>query len=193
MSNLSYLVIHCSATPEGMSFNGNDIRQWHLSPRDLDDGRVKYKGEIYESRYDLPEESINGIDIAQLEGRGWDRVGYSDLILLDGFLENLTPFNQDNKVDPWEVTWGAKGVNYRSRHICYIGGLREEVIDDHFEPADTRTPEQIYAMATYVKYMTLRHPDIKIAGHTDFTNKKSCPCFDVKKWCRGIGLLEHNI
>jgi hypothetical protein len=29
---LKYLVIHCTATPEGRDVSGEDIRRWHLSP-----------------------------------------------------------------------------------------------------------------------------------------------------------------
>jgi hypothetical protein len=29
---LKYLIIHCTATPEGREVYGNEIRQWHLSP-----------------------------------------------------------------------------------------------------------------------------------------------------------------
>ena len=125
-------------------------------------------------------------------GNGWAKPGYSDLFHLDGSISNMTPFNTDNKVDPWEISFGAAGQNSHSRHICYIGGLREEVIDEHWEPADTRTDAQLYAMEVYVRYMILRHPNIKIAGHNQFS-KKTCPGFSVPKWCRSIGIPEKNI
>ena len=32
MKKLQYLVIHCTATPEGRAVTADDIRQWHLSP-----------------------------------------------------------------------------------------------------------------------------------------------------------------
>lgn len=32
MANLKYLVIHCTATPEGREVTSADIRRWHLSP-----------------------------------------------------------------------------------------------------------------------------------------------------------------
>jgi len=121
------------------------------------------------------------------------------MIYIGGELINLTPFNQDNKVDPWEITWGAKGMNYRSRHLVYAGGLRidpEAPLDEDDEPgymaADTRTPEQLYAMEIYYKYMILRHPQIKIAGHYDFS-WKNCPSFNVADFCRKIGIPEINI
>lgn len=32
MANLKYLVIHCTATPEGRDVTPDDIRRWHTSP-----------------------------------------------------------------------------------------------------------------------------------------------------------------
>ena len=32
MAKLKYLVIHCTATPEGRGVSGADIRRWHTSP-----------------------------------------------------------------------------------------------------------------------------------------------------------------
>jgi len=137
-------------------------------------------------------------------GRGWSRVGYSDIIYLDGSLVNLTPFNQDSNVDSAEMTWGVKGINQRSRHVVYVGGLEknhefyedEEDEDDTFNskytPADTRTPNQLDTMEVYVKYMIKRHPDIKVAGHNQFASK-ACPSFKVSSWLRKIGIKEKNI
>lgn len=172
---LNYLVIHCTATPEGRDIQKDDIVRWHMSP--------KSKG-----------------------GRGWDRLGYSDMIYLDGSLVNLTPYNQDNKVDPWEITWGAKGINSRSRHVVYTGGLKldpelemlgEDDLDDipfndKYVPNDTRTPAQLDTMEVYVRYMIKRHPNIKVAGHNQFASK-ACPSFNVPKWLRSIGIEEKNI
>jgi len=173
--DLTYLVIHCTATPAGRDIQKDDIIRWHMSP--------KSKG-----------------------GRGWDRLGYSDMIYLDGSLVNLTPYNQDNKVDPWEITWGAKGINSKSRHVVYTGGLEldpelemldEDDLDDipfndRYVPKDTRTPAQLDTMEVYVRYMIKRHPKIKIAGHNQFASK-ACPSFNVPKWLRSIGIAEENI
>jgi len=189
---LKYLVTHCTATPEGREVTSDDIKEWHQAPREISKGRLKYNGKIYDAVDDLPSIKLNGHYLANIRGRGWDRLGYSDMIHLDGCLENLTPFNQDNKVDPWEITWGAYGINSKSRHIVYVGGLREEVIDDHWEAADTRTKAQVEALGIYYKYMILRHPDILIVGHNDFS-EKACPCFDVSSFCREIGISEKNI
>ncbi|RHB24096.1 lysozyme, partial [Bacteroides stercoris] len=32
MAKLKYLVIHCTATPEGREVSSADIRKWHTSP-----------------------------------------------------------------------------------------------------------------------------------------------------------------
>ena len=162
------MITHCTATPEGRYVTAEDIVRWHTSP-------------------------------VSMGGRGWRQVGYSDIIYIDGELINLTPFNYDNKVDAWEITNGARGMNGRSRHVVYAGGLRidpEAPLDEDDGPgymaADTRTPKQRYAMEIYYKYMILRHPEILIAGHYDFSYK-ACPSFNVAKFCREIGIPEINI
>ena len=119
-------------------------------------------------------------------GRGWDRVGYSDLIALNGSLVNLTIFNQDNLIELHEMTWGAKGINSMSRHVVYVGG-----VDDKGKPKDTRTCEQKAALKTYVEYMILRHPNIKVAGHNQFS-QKACPSFDVQAWLKTINIPLKN-
>lgn len=167
MAQLTHLITHCTATPEGRNVTAEDIVRWHTSP-------------------------------VSMGGRGWKRVGYSDIVYIDGSLINMTPYNYDNKVDPWEITNGAKGMNSRSRHMVYVGGLvpdPEAPEDDDeaaYMAADTRNEFQKYTMEIYYKYMILRHPQILIAGHYDFSYK-SCPSFNVAKFCREIGIPEVNI
>ena len=72
-------------------------------------------------------------------GRGWSQVGYTDMIHLDGTVERLVANNEDDVVDPWEVTNGAKGHNSTARHIVYVGG----VDIDGKTPKDTRTTKQL--------------------------------------------------
>lgn len=115
--------------------------------------------------------------------RGWKQVGYSDLIHLNGHIENLVPFNQDDVVDPWEVTNGAYGHNRHARHVVYAGGMNG---------LDTRTIAQKYALEIYVKYMILRHPEIKVCGHCKLSMKQ-CPSFNVTMWLKSIGIPNENI
>jgi N-acetylmuramoyl-L-alanine amidase len=121
-------------------------------------------------------------------GRGWHRVGYSDMIHLDGTIENLIPYNEDDNVDPWELTNGVSGENSISRHIVYVGGMTQ----DNKKELDTRNKEQLITMALYVRNMIKNHPAIKIAGHNQFA-QKACPSFNVPEWLKSIGIDEKNI
>lgn len=149
---LEYLVIHCTATPEGRDVTSSEIRRWHTSP--VSEG-----------------------------GRGWKQVGYTDLIHLDGRIERLVDNNEDDWVDPWEITNGARGYNAVSRHIVYAGGLAS----DAKTPKDTRTAAQLRSMEAYVRAFHARHPSVKIIGHNEVA-PKACPSFDVQAWLKSIGI-----
>jgi len=138
--------------------------------------------------------SRKDIEKWHLKERGWKRVGYSDMIHLDGKLENLVPYDQDDLVEPWELTNGVRGHNSHSRHVVYVGGASEYKPAEfqHYPPKDTRTDEQRKALETYVKYTILRHPDIVVVGHNQLANK-ACPSFDVPSWLRSIGIDEKHI
>lgn len=154
MAELKYLVIHCTATPEGREVTAADIRRWHTSP--LSRG-----------------------------GRGWRQVGYTDIIHLDGKVERLVGNNEDANVDPWEVTNGAKGYNFVSRHIVYSGGMTRDMT----KAKDTRTQAQRDAMRDYVIDFHRRFPGVRIVGHNELAAKE-CPSFNVQKWLRQIGIYQ---
>lgn len=122
------------------------------------------------------------------KGRGWRKPGYTDIILLDGRIENLSPFDQDDEVGGFEVTNGVRGINSISRHVCYIGGMDTENID----AKDTRTAKQLATLEAYVRIMVARHSFVLIAGHNQFSSKE-CPSFDVPRWCLSIGIDPVNI
>lgn len=180
-NKLTYLVLHCTATPEGRMVYPSDIRDWHLAPRE-ENGKLVYNGHIYSTDADLP------VAVRGKRGRGWTQVGYSDMILLNGSVHNLVPYNDDNIVDAWEITNGATGTNSIARHIVYVGGMDK----DFKKSKDTRTLAQREAMALYVKRMIVQNPNIKVAGHNQFA-LKDCPSFDVPTWLRSIGTPEKNI
>ena len=147
MSKLKYLVIHCTATREGVRVTGDDIRRWHLSPKP--------------------------------RGRGWKQVGYTDLIHLDGTIEQLADNDYDDMIQPWEITNGAAGYNSQCIHICYVGGL------DHLGRAkDTRTPAQRAALEYLCSMIKANNSEVKIVGHNYLNRGKACPCFDVEKWLK---------
>lgn len=153
MGRLRYLVIHCTATPEGREVSSADIRRWHTSPPP--------------------------------KGRGWNQVGYTDMIHLDGRTERLVDNNEDAWVDPWEITNGAKGYNSVSRHLVYVGGLAS----DTKTAKDTRTAAQLKTMTAYVKSFHKRFPGVRIIGHNEVA-AKACPSFDVQEWLRSIGIVQ---
>lgn len=183
MSKLKYLILHCTATPEGREIYPDQIHRWHTDPRE-DNGKFYYMGKVYDRVEDLPEE----VQPPNRRGRGWKQIGYSDMILIQmGLFINLVRYNDDDIVDPWEITNGATGINASSRHFVYAGGC-----DKNMQPKDTRTPEQLDTMTRYVRNFVKKYPDAKVAGHNQFA-KKACPSFDVPTWLRSIGIPEQNI
>ena len=118
-------------------------------------------------------------------GRGWRQVGYTDMIHLDGTVERLVENNENDIVDPWEITNGAAGYNSSSLHVIYVGGTAKQ----NKNAMDTRTPEQLEAMEAYVKDFHQRFPDIRIVGHNELA-AKACPSFDVQKWLKSIGINQ---
>ncbi len=162
MAKLKYLVIHCSATKEGVDIRPETIREWHMGKN----------------------------------GRGWSRVGYSDVITLDGVLHNMhfaegtNPY--DDIIENDEMTWGVRGINSQSKHVCYIGGVESKRTNGKYKAKDTRTKEQKYTLEIYIKHEILRHPNILIAGHNQFSNK-ACPSFNVQNFCCEIGLPMKNV
>ncbi len=122
---------------------------------------------------------------AKPKGRGWRQVGYTDMLHLDGRWERLVDNNEDAQVDLWEITNGAKGYNEVSRHVVYVGGLAA----DGKTAKDTRTPAQLESLAKYVLEFHTKHPLVRIVGHGELA-ATSCPCFDVQKWLKSIGIEQ---
>ena len=111
--------------------------------------------------------------------RGWDRLGYSDLIHRDGEIENLTPYDDDNLVQKHEVTWGAAGVNYCSRHVCLEGGRNYKNEGGVYPFEDIFTDAQFTSLVGYVKQFLKDQPQAKVTGHNLFSDIKTCPNFNV--------------
>lgn len=113
------------------------------------------------------------------KARGFRKVGYHIVVLLDGSLQ----FGREI----WEVGAHAKGHNRNSIGVCYIGGL-----DKDGKPKDTRTPAQRAAMKRIRQWLDYEHQHPKHVGHRDMSVDlngdgvitaqewmKACPCFDV--------------
>lgn len=196
MNQLQYIVVHCLQTPYLRWVTKAELESWHKGPRDLPGGKVRFLGKDYDSRDVLPLVKINGVWVKNLHGRGWDRLGYADIIHHTGEIENVTPYDKDDFVDQEEITWGAVGVNSISRHVALEGGIHPKTRETSgfwlFE--ELYTDEQFVMLAGYVKQTILDHPEVKIIGHYQVPRaNKTCPNFVVNKFCQDIGLEEKNI
>lgn len=93
--------------------------------------------------------------------RGWDGIGYHQVIKLDGTVENGRPH--------YWIGSHASGFNQNSLGICLIGR-------DEFSDAQWRSLEGL-VLALHSEY-----PDAEVLGHHDLNSHKPCPNFDVKEW-----------
>jgi len=151
-----YLVVHCTATREGVPIDADTIIRWHTSPPP--------------------------------SGRGWSRVGYSDMILLDGSRHKFVKHNGDRWIDSEEITNGVKGINSIARHVVYVGGLSS----NGQRVKNTMTQEQKQTLTAIILEVLHYQPDVLIGGHNQFANK-GCPSFWVPKFLESIGVPEKNI
>ncbi len=81
-------------------------------------------------------------------------MGYTDLFHLQGGVERLVNNNED-QVNPWEVTNGAKGYNSVSRHIVYAGGGqgRQDPEGHHTELQEKGTGEVCEGLPSQIPRM----------------------------------------
>lgn len=94
--------------------------------------------------------------------RGWRKIGYHYVILLDGTV-------QTGRTEA-EIGAHANGYNARSLGVCLIG-------------TDLFTPAQWDALRKLCDMLKRRHPDALIVGHRDLPRvPKRCPGFDVTTW-----------
>lgn len=189
---LKYLVIHCTATPEGRNVTADDVDMWQRGAKRHDDGTATFLGRRMPiadlSKHYLTLPSGKKIRADRTNGNGWRRRGYSRIWLLDGTEVQTAYYNNDGWVQADEVTNGAAGYNQESRHVCYVGGTERNNINI---AKDTRTPAQHKAMAAYCIRTRLQHPHVEIIGHHDLNPGKACPSFNVKLWFAMIW-KEHN-
>lgn len=177
MGKLKNIVVHCTATKEGVEVDKGWLYRVHCGPKDLKDKSVKWQGKIYKNRSELPDIDFHGKPLRSIAGNGWSRVGYYALVHLNGEVQFFFNNNFDGWVDPWEVTNGAKGHNLEAVHVCYVGGL-----DKNGRPKDTRTLDQDLSLTNIISVLKHGAPSAEIVGHRDLPGvKKACPSFDVKE------------
>ena len=120
-------------------------------------------------------------------GRGWKVPGYSDIIKLNGIVENIVQYNKDTIIQPNEITNGATGYNRIARHVVYAGGLDSIT----HKPLNTLNASQDSTLKYYCKNFIKIYPHARIIGHNQVANK-ACPCFDVPDKVISWGIPEKN-
>lgn len=196
MNTLDYLVLHCFASPEGREYTKEELAIMHFGPRINKDGTFTYKRKTYNSVAELPEEKIGSVSLGMIVkmggGHGWNQFGYNDLLHLDGTMENLVPYDDDQYVQPWELTNGilySSSIYKNSRHMVYVGGMNKQ----YTAAKDTRTAQQLSVYSAYIYKTILTHPQIKVIGHNQINDDRACPSFSVPKYLRSIDVPEKNI
>ena len=167
MKAVTHLVLHHTATPEGMEVTPEDIISLHTSKK-----------------------SIRDTAFFSSEALGFERPGFDVLIGLDGTLHTLINEQDPSPVDLWGIGVGKAGVKGIYRHIAYVGGKTRS----NKSRKDTRTLAQRKTLATIVQYYVARFPKIVVVGIGDLPNSGGVfnPAFDVNKWLTAIGVEEQH-
>lgn len=122
---------------------------------------------------DTPDKIANSVNASFIHkmhlGFGWDGIGYHKVICRNGRIENGRP-------EYW-VGAHVKGKNKISLGVCLIGKINF-------------TQNQFNSLEKILKKWKRLYPYSEIMGHCDATiTKKTCPNFDVRKWCQERGIL----
>ncbi len=113
------------------------------------------------------------IGVAEIDrwhkGRGWNGVGYHDVIRRNGALE----FGRDENA----IGAHAYGHNRESVGICLVGGKALAG-----GPENNFTPEQFKTLKRVLRFYKILFPEALVVGHRDLNPNKDCPSFDVGQW-----------
>ena len=99
--------------------------------------------------------------------RGWDGIGYHEIIEIDGAVKHGRPHY-------WT---GAHvgGHNTDSIGVCLIG-------------TDFFTNNQHTALEDIIHDLRDRHPHAAIRGHYELNSNKTCPNIDMPRWLKARGI-----
>ena len=109
--------------------------------------------------------NISSLEIHKMHiGFGWNGVGYHKIICRNGDIEN-------GRQEYW-VGAHARGYNEISLGVCLIG--KKEFTEMQFE-----------SLEKVLRSWKKKYPTTEIIGHNSISDtKKTCPNFDIKKWCK---------
>ena len=159
LSDITHLVIHCSATPNGEHVPLTDIDSWHRKRR----FKRAYAARLGE----------NGWAGKGMHAPGLAAIGYHLVIRPDGIPELGRRLSET----------GAHAVDKRHPK----GDHRRRYYNDHaiaicLVGTDQFTPEQWDTLEINVTAWQKQFPGLKVIGHRDIDDGKECPCFDVADW-----------
>tara|TARA_R100000406_G_scaffold16024_2_gene9962 strand:- start:2637 stop:3065 length:429 start_codon:yes stop_codon:yes gene_type:complete len=111
------------------------------------------------------------------EPRMWSDIGYHFVIRNDdnGTIERGRPVEKKGA--------HTLGENSDSIGIAYVGG-----VDKDLKAKDTMTACQEESFLKLVESLRIVFGDLPVFGHNDFTDKKECPSFKVKKKFPQLGV-----
>jgi len=158
MAALKYIMLHCTATPEGREVSSADIRRWHTAP-------VKEGGRGWKQ--------VGYTHLIHLDGKVEQLVSNNGNDVVDPW-EVTNGAAGYNNVTLHIVYAGGLAKNRPA-------GMTQ------FPPKDTRTKEQLKAMETLVIELLTKHRKAILLGHNDVANK-ACPSFKVRDWALSIGI-----
>lgn len=141
MAKLKYLVLHCTATPEGREVTSADIRRMHLSP-------VSAGGRGWKQ--------VGYTDLIHLDGT-------VERLVDNNEDANVDPWEITNGAKGYNSI--IRHVVYAG------GCPPQSVPNWQNKVKDTRTAAQLKAMETYVKDFHRRFPNVRIIGHNEVAAK----------------------
>lgn len=167
MAKLKYLVIHCTATPEGREVTGADIRRWHTSP-------VSAGGRGWKQ--------VGYTDLFKLDGTVERLVNNNEDANVDPW-ELTNGAKGYNSVSRHIVYAGGTDKNKKAKDTrteAQKKALKEYVRDFHRRFPDVRI----------VGHRDLS-PDKNGNGMIESWEWiKACPSFEVSEWLKSIGINQ---
>jgi N-acetylmuramoyl-L-alanine amidase len=157
-------------------------------------------------------QQVQGFDMAMLGDNGYhvivEKKPKNDNIT-SGVIRMVSDDKKTSGIKQFRDKEGILLNNSNSIHICWIGGLLSDkngnVIRDNnrniwngykgnFIPSDNRTDYQKEMLKRIVLYYAKNLPSAKFLGHNQVSpDIKTCPNFDVREFCKEIGVPKHQI
>ena len=176
-SEITHIIIHCAATPNGRPHDIKDIDKWH-EERGFGRAATFYQERKQELKQPWNVYLINQELMEKKSGFNPKHCGYHYLIRLDGVVELGRHIGENGA--------HARGWNHRSVGICMVG-------------TNQFTREQWTVLPIVIrtlKKMALSRgwgPNgVQVIGHRQINPGKTCPGFDVPAWIEGVGLARQE-